>query len=82
MKIYFCINSRYHIICWHAKRLKIKILQASTSEIYEGAEVHPQPESYCGNVNPIDLRACYDEDKRCAETFGSGNCLYSLNRLF
>ena len=51
-----------------AKRLKIKILQASTSEIYGDPEVHPQPESYCGNVNPIGLRACYDEGKRCAET--------------
>ena len=51
-----------------AKRLKIKILQASTSEVYGDPEVHPQPESYYGNVNPIGLRACYDEGKRCAET--------------
>ncbi|MEJ5227776.1 UDP-glucuronic acid decarboxylase family protein [Thermodesulfovibrio sp.] len=51
-----------------AKRLKIKILQASTSEVYGNPEVHPQPESYWGNVNPIGLRACYDEGKRCAET--------------
>ena len=51
-----------------AKRLKTKILQASTSEIYGDPEVHPQPESYCGNVNPIGPRACYDEGKRCAET--------------
>jgi len=51
-----------------AKRLKIKILQASTSEIYGNPEVHPQPESYRGNVNPIGPRACYDEGKRCAET--------------
>jgi len=51
-----------------AKRLKIKILQASTSEVYGDPEVHPQPENYCGNVNPIGLRACYDEGKRCAET--------------
>ena len=51
-----------------AKRLKIKVLQASTSEVYGNPEVHPQPESYCGNVNPIGLRACYDEGKRCAET--------------
>lgn len=51
-----------------AKRLKIKILQASTSEVYGDPEVHPQPESYWGNVNPIGLRACYDEGKRCAET--------------
>ena len=51
-----------------AKRLKIKILQASTSEIYGDPEIHPQPESYWGNVNPIGPRACYDEGKRCAET--------------
>ncbi len=51
-----------------AKRLKIKVLQASTSEVYGNPEVHPQPESYCGNVNPIGLRACYDKGKRCAET--------------
>ena len=51
-----------------AKRLKIKILQASTSEVYGDPTVHPQLESYWGNVNPIGLRACYDEGKRCAET--------------
>jgi UDP-glucuronate decarboxylase len=51
-----------------AKRLKIPILQASTSEVYGDPEVHPQPESYRGNVNPIGPRACYDEGKRCAET--------------
>ena len=51
-----------------AKRLKIKILQASTSEIYGDPEVHPQSENYWGNVNPIGPRACYDEGKRCAET--------------
>ncbi|MCS7214654.1 MAG: SDR family oxidoreductase [Thermodesulfovibrio sp.] len=51
-----------------AKRLKIKILQASTSEVYGDPKVHPQPESYWGNVNPIGPRACYDEGKRCAET--------------
>ncbi len=51
-----------------AKRLKIKILQASTSEVYGDPEMHPQKESYWGNVNPIGLRACYDEGKRCAET--------------
>jgi len=51
-----------------AKRLKIKILQASTSEVYGDPAVHPQPESYWGNVNPIGPRACYDEGKRCAET--------------
>lgn len=51
-----------------AKRLKIKIFQASTSEIYGDPFVHPQPESYWGNVNPIGPRSCYDEGKRCAET--------------
>jgi UDP-glucuronate decarboxylase len=51
-----------------AKRLKAKILQASTSEIYGDPSVHPQPESYWGNVNPIGPRSCYDEGKRCAET--------------
>ena len=51
-----------------AKRLKIKIFQASTSEVYGDPTIHPQPETYCGNVNPIGLRSCYDEGKRCAET--------------
>jgi UDP-glucuronate decarboxylase len=51
-----------------AKRLKIKILQASTSEVYGDPTVHPQPEEYWGNVNPIGFRSCYDEGKRCAET--------------
>ena len=51
-----------------AKRLKIKILQASTSEVYGDPEIHPQPEAYWGNVNPTGPRACYDEGKRCAET--------------
>jgi UDP-glucuronate decarboxylase len=51
-----------------AKRLKAKIFQASTSEVYGDPEVHPQPENYWGNVNPIGPRACYDEGKRCAET--------------
>jgi UDP-glucuronate decarboxylase len=51
-----------------AKRLKIKILQASTSEVYGDPQVHPQVEEYWGNVNPIGLRSCYDEGKRCAET--------------
>lgn len=51
-----------------AKRLKIKILQASTSEVYGDPTVHPQPETYWGNVNPIGIRSCYDEGKRCAET--------------
>jgi len=51
-----------------AKRLKIRILQASTSEVYGDPDVHPQPESYRGNVNCIGPRSCYDEGKRCAET--------------
>jgi UDP-glucuronate decarboxylase len=51
-----------------AKRTKAKILQASTSEVYGDPEVHPQPETYRGAVNPIGIRACYDEGKRCAET--------------
>jgi len=51
-----------------AKRLKAKILQASTSEVYGDPAIHPQPESYWGNVNPIGIRSCYDEGKRCAET--------------
>jgi UDP-glucuronate decarboxylase len=51
-----------------AKRLKAKIFQASTSEVYGDPEIHPQTESYWGHVNPIGLRACYDEGKRCAET--------------
>jgi UDP-glucuronate decarboxylase len=51
-----------------AKRTKAKILLASTSEVYGDPEVHPQPEEYWGNVNPIGPRACYDEGKRCAET--------------
>ena len=51
-----------------AKRCKARILQASTSEVYGDPEVHPQPESYRGSVNPIGPRACYDEGKRAAET--------------
>ncbi len=51
-----------------AKRVKAKILQASTSEVYGDPEVHPQPESYWGRTNPIGIRSCYDEGKRCAET--------------
>lgn len=51
-----------------ANRLKAKILQASTSEVYGDPQIHPQPESYWGNVNPIGIRSCYDEGKRCAET--------------
>jgi UDP-glucuronate decarboxylase len=48
--------------------VKAKILQASTSEVYGDPDIHPQPESYWGNVNPIGFRSCYDEGKRCAET--------------
>jgi len=51
-----------------AKRVKAKVFQASTSEVYGDPAVHPQPESYWGNVNPIGIRSCYDEGKRCAET--------------
>ena len=51
-----------------AKRIKAKVLQASTSEVYGDPEVHPQVEEYWGNVNPIGIRSCYDEGKRCAET--------------
>ena len=51
-----------------AKRVKARVLQASTSEVYGDPEVHPQPEGYWGNVNPIGIRSCYDEGKRCAET--------------
>ncbi len=51
-----------------AKRVKAKVFQASTSEVYGDPDVHPQPESYWGHVNPIGVRSCYDEGKRCAET--------------
>ena len=51
-----------------AKRVKARVLQASTSEVYGDPEIHPQPESYWGRVNPIGFRSCYDEGKRCAET--------------
>jgi UDP-glucuronate decarboxylase len=51
-----------------AKRIKAKILQASTSEVYGDPLIHPQPENYWGNVNPIGVRSCYDEGKRCAES--------------
>ena len=54
-----------------AKRLKARILQASTSEVYGDPLVHPQVESYWGNVNPVGIRSCYDEGKRCAETLFS-----------
>ena len=51
-----------------AKRVRAKIFQASTSEVYGDPQIHPQPESYWGHVNPIGFRSCYDEGKRCAET--------------
>jgi UDP-glucuronate decarboxylase len=51
-----------------AKRIKAKLMQASTSEVYGDPKLHPQPEKYWGNVNPIGIRSCYDEGKRCAET--------------
>ncbi len=51
-----------------AKRVNAKIFQASTSEVYGDPSIHPQPESYWGNVNPVGIRSCYDEGKRCAET--------------
>ena len=57
-----------------AKRLKIKILQASTSEVYGDPNMHPQTEAYWGNVNPIGVRSCYDEGKRCAETLFFDYC--------
>jgi UDP-glucuronate decarboxylase len=70
-----------------AKRLKVRILQASTSEVYGDPEVHPQSESYSGSVNPIGPRACYDEGKRCAETLffdyqRQHNVLIKVIRIF
>jgi len=63
-----------------AKRLKARILQASTSEVYGDPNMHPQPEEYWGNVNPIGPRSCYDEGKRCAETlFFDYHRQYGLN---
>ena len=62
-----CILGAIHMLGL-AKRVKAKILQASTSEVYGDPAVHPQTEGYWGNVNPIGLRSCYDEGKRCAET--------------
>jgi len=62
-----------------AKRVKAKIFQASTSEVYGDPKVHPQSEDYCGNVNPIGPRSCYDEGKRCAETLFFD--YYRQNRL-
>lgn len=70
-----------------AKRVQAKILQASTSEVYGDPLVHPQPESYWGNVNPIGPRSCYDEGKRCAETlfmsyFEQNNVKIKVVRIF
>jgi UDP-glucuronate decarboxylase len=70
-----------------AKRVGAKILQASTSEVYGDPAVHPQPESYWGNVNPIGIRSCYDEGKRCAETLfmdyhTSNNVAIKIIRIF
>ena len=62
-----CVHGAINVLGL-AKRLKAKIFQASTSEVYGDPTVHPQPEDYCGSVSPIGLRACYDEGKRCAET--------------
>lgn len=70
-----------------AKRLRARIFQASTSEVYGDPEVHPQPESYWGKVNPIGIRSCYDEGKRCAETlffdyFRQHNLSIKVARIF
>ena len=62
-----CVHGTINILGL-AKRVKAKVFQASTSEVYGDASVHPQSESYWGNVNPIGPRSCYDEGKRCAET--------------
>lgn len=70
-----------------AKRINAKILQASTSEVYGDPEIHPQPENYWGHVNPIGIRSCYDEGKRCAESLfvnyhHSNNVLVKIIRIF
>ena len=65
-----CVHGAINVLGL-AKRLRAKILQASTSEVYGDPAIHPQVESYWGNVNPIGLRSCYDEGKRCAETLFS-----------
>jgi len=70
-----------------AKRIKAKILQASTSEVYGDPSIHPQSESYWGNVNPIGLRSCYDEGKRCAESlfvnyYNQNNVKIKILRIF
>lgn len=70
-----------------AKRVNAKVLQASTSEVYGDPEVHPQTESYWGHVNPIGIRSCYDEGKRCAETLfmdyhNQNNVAIKIIRIF
>lgn len=70
-----------------AKRIKARFLQASTSEVYGDPTVHPQPEKYWGNVNPIGVRSCYDEGKRCAETlcmdyYRQNNVRVKIVRIF
>ena len=70
-----------------AKRTKAKIFQASTSEVYGDPDVHPQPEGYWGNVNPVGIRSCYDEGKRCAESlffdfYRQHNLLIKVARIF
>ncbi len=70
-----------------AKRINAKILQASTSEVYGDPELHPQPEGYWGHVNPIGIRSCYDEGKRCAESLfvnyhNSNDVLVKIVRIF
>jgi UDP-glucuronate decarboxylase len=70
-----------------AKRIKAKVMQASTSEVYGDPQVHPQSESYWGNVNPLGPRACYDEGKRCAETlfmnyYKQNNVRIKIIRIF
>lgn len=70
-----------------AKRVNAKILQASTSEVYGDPEIHPQPENYWGHVNPIGIRSCYDEGKRCAESLfvnyhNSNDVLVKIIRIF
>ena len=62
------LGARCDQYAWPRQTLKCKIFQASTSEVYGDPSVHPQPEEYWGNVNPIGTRSCYDEGKRCAET--------------
>jgi UDP-glucuronate decarboxylase len=62
-----CVMGAFNVLEL-AREKRARVLQASTSEVYGDPEIHPQPESYCGNVNPIGPRACYDEGKRCAET--------------